>query len=138
MKIRPCNGIRGLSGLMLCLLCFSCGEDSPTAVSNRPSDSAGKPATGDPAVTATDPTSAAQGVTLDVRVLGSNFDRGSRADLALNCEVDCTLSDKVKTNSTSYVSSAELVANITIATDATVDLYDVLVTTSRGKRGIGI
>jgi hypothetical protein len=116
-----------------------CGEDQPVGLANRTLDPAGKPAPiGDPGVSATDPAEAPQDTTLDVRVLGSNFDRGSRADLALNCEVECVLSEKIKTNSTRYVSSTELVANITIAVDATVDRYDVLVTTSRGKRGIGI
>jgi hypothetical protein len=48
------------------------------------------------------------------------------------------LSEKIQTNSTRFVNSSELVASITIAADATIELYDVLVTTSKGKRGIGI
>ncbi len=118
---------------------LGCGEDAPLGPAGRSLGLAGKPGpTGDPTVSTTDPTEAPQDTTLDVRVIGSNFDRGSRADLALDCEVECVLSEKVKTNSTRYVSSGELVANITIAADASVDLYDVRVTTSGGKRGIGI
>lgn len=120
------------------MVVLSCGEDAPTAIDDRALDTAGKPAVGDPTVVGTDPMEAPQDTTLDVRVLGTNFDRGSRADLALNCEIECFLSEKVKTNTTRYVSSGELVANITIAADAVVELYDVLITTSKGKRGIGI
>jgi probable HAF family extracellular repeat protein len=45
---------------------------------------------------------------------------------------------KVKTNATRYVSSKELVATITIASDASLDQYDVMALTSSGKKGIGI
>ncbi len=53
-------------------------------------------------------------------------------------ELDGVVSPKVKTNSTRFVNKTTLVASITIAADAAPDLYDVAVTTSRGKRGIGI
>jgi alpha-tubulin suppressor-like RCC1 family protein len=43
----------------------------------------------------------------------------------------------VATNSTRFVSSGELVANITIAVSASVGFYDIVVTTSKGKKGIG-
>lgn len=88
---------------------------------------------GDPIVNSADPASATQDTTLDVKVLGSGFDRGSRADWA----VDGAISPKVRTNSTRYVNSSQLVANITISADAPVTSYDVVVTTSRGKKGIG-
>jgi TolB protein len=88
---------------------------------------------GDVAVNATDPNEAPQDTTLDVRVLGSGFDRGSVAEWA----IDGAPSGKVVVNATRYVSSKELVANVTIALDADTVLYDVMVTTSRGKKGIG-
>jgi hypothetical protein len=88
---------------------------------------------GDPTVTGTNPTDAPQDTTLNIRVLGSNFDRNSRADLALGGVVG----PKVHTNSTAYVSSTELIANVTIAVDADTGVYDVIVTTSTGKKGIG-
>jgi probable HAF family extracellular repeat protein len=66
-------------------------------------------------------------------VYGSGFDAGSKAQWALKG----VPSPKVTTNSTRFVSSRELVANITIAADADPALYDVIVTTASGKPGIG-
>jgi probable extracellular repeat, HAF family len=86
-----------------------------------------------PAVTSTAPSEAKQGMTLDVQVNGSGFDKGSRVDFLLSGQT--TL--KVHTNSVKYVSAKQLVANITIAADALTDLYDVAVTTSTGRKGIG-
>ena len=85
------------------------------------------------AVKSTKPDTATVDSTLDVHVFGSGFDVGSRADWALQGVV----SPKVATNSTRFVSSTELVANISIARDATLASYDVMVTTSSGKGGIG-
>lgn len=87
----------------------------------------------DPTVTATDPDTARLDTTLNVRVLGSGFDVGSRAQWAFNG----VTSEKIVTNSTRFVSSRELVANITIARDANLGKHDVIVTTSLGKGGIG-
>ena len=86
-----------------------------------------------PTVTSVDPTEAQQGTTLDVRVLGSNYDQGSTVDFARAGVVDA----KVHINSTSFVSTTELVANVSIAPDATPVSYDVVVTRSNGKKGIG-
>lgn len=85
------------------------------------------------AVKSTKPDTGTVDSTLDVHVFGSGFDAGSRADWALHGVV----SAKVATNSTRFVSSTELVANISIARDATLANYDVIVTTSSGKGGIG-
>lgn len=115
------------------ILLVSCGEELPTAAGGRPLGVAGKPA-GDPIVNSTDPPEAPRGTTLDVRVLGSGFDNGSVVDL----ELDGQPSEKIHTNATRYVSSRELVANLTIDPDAPVERYDVAVTTTKGKRGIGI
>jgi len=87
----------------------------------------------DPTVTATDPDTAVQDTTLDVTVIGTGFDNGSVADWLLDGVAD----PRVRTNSTRYVSSRSLVANITIAIDAVPAAYDVRVTTSTGKKGIG-
>ena len=73
-------------------------------------------------VDATDPSSAEQETTLDVRVLGSGFDDGSTATWLLAGDPK---PNQVKTNSTRFLSSTELEANITIALDATVALWDV-------------
>lgn len=86
-----------------------------------------------PRVNSTDPPSAPLDITLDVRVLGSGFDDGSGVTLTINGNSQ----PKVRTNSTTFVSESELVANVTIDADAIVDLYDVEVLTFRGKRGVG-
>lgn len=84
-------------------------------------------------VTATEPDTATQDTTLDVVVKGSGFDRGSSAQWAIGG----VPSTKIRTNSTRFVTSKQLVANITIALDAEAVTYDVLVTTAGGKKGIG-
>ena len=84
-------------------------------------------------VTATEPDSATQDTTLDVVVTGSNFEPGSAAQWAISG----VAASRVHTNSTRFVSSKRLIANITIAADADPVLYDVLVTTPGGKKGIG-
>lgn len=87
----------------------------------------------DVSVTSANPNTAPQDTTIDVHVLGSGFDRGSNAQWTQSG----VNSPAVATNSTRYVSSGELVANITIAVSATVGSYDIVVTTSKGKKGIG-
>ena len=86
-----------------------------------------------PTVTSVDPPEAPQSTTLDVRVLGSNYDQGSRVDFARAGVID----PKLHVNSTSYLSATELVANVSIAVDAAPVSYDVVVSSSRGKKGIG-
>jgi uncharacterized membrane protein len=114
------------------ILLAACAGENPASPVDP--DLAKGGATGTPSVASTDPPAASRDTTLDVRVLGSGFDDGSRAEFALNGLVDPA---KIQTNTTRFVSTGELVANITIAKDATVDLYDVIVTTRGGKKGIG-
>lgn len=118
---------RGL--LALLVACGPTGGENPGITA-----AAGPAAAGDPTVESVSPASAPQDTTLDIRVLGTNYDRGSVAELVL----DGIPTDKVVTNSTRYRNSTELIANVTIAPDALVAAYDMLVTTSRGKKGIGI
>jgi probable HAF family extracellular repeat protein len=121
--------------LMLGLLAFSaCSENAPTSAPLAPGQVlAARGGGSGPTVKSTSPDTATVDSTLDVHVFGSGFDVGTRAQWALNGAP----SAKVMTNSTQFVSSTELVANITIAKDATVSSYDVMVTTSSGKGGIG-
>jgi probable HAF family extracellular repeat protein len=93
--------------------------------------------TAGPLVTATQPNAAPRATTLDVRVIGSGYDAGSRAVWALNRDTLFTTT-RIRTNSTTFVSSTELVANITIEADAAIDLHDVVVITAGGKKGIGL
>jgi probable HAF family extracellular repeat protein len=116
---------------------LACRADRPVAPSvGDPSFAKGGP-TANPTVTSTTPSSAKRDTTLNVTVTGSGFDQGSRAVWALSGDTTFAKT-KVKTNSTSYVSARQLVASITIAADAPVDLYDVVVVTQSGRKGIGI
>jgi len=108
----------------------ACQDTAPTEAPNAPRFSS---ASGSVTVTSTAPDSASQDTTLNVHVFGSGFDRGSNAQWAQSGVV----SPNVTTNSTQFVSSQELVANITIAITASTGFYDVLVTTSKGQKGIG-
>jgi hypothetical protein len=108
----------------------SCGED-PTSVPAGHPEAAKGPA--GVTVTSATPDIGIQGTTLDVVVSGSGFDRGSRVDFARDGVVD----PKLHINSTTYRTTGELVANVTIAADAVAARYDVAVTTATGKKGIG-
>jgi probable HAF family extracellular repeat protein len=91
----------------------------------------------DPTVTSTDPDTGFRNTTIDVRVFGSGFDQGSKAVWALDGDT-AFAKTHIKTNTTSFVSSKELRANITIDSDAPFDSFDVIVLTTNGKKGIGI
>jgi len=116
---------------------LACRGDRPVAPSvGEPSFGKGGP-TANPTVTSTTPAGAKRDTTLSVTIAGSGFDQGSRATWALNGDTTFATT-KVKTNSTTYVSPKQLVASITIAAEATVDVYDVVVVTQSGRKGIGI
>jgi probable HAF family extracellular repeat protein len=100
---------------------------------NDPMDLARKP-TGGPSVSSVDPDSSQPGVTLDITVNGSGFDQGSTVRL----ERGGAPASGVTTNATTYVTSRKLIANITIAAAADTGKYDVAVTTSGGRKGVGI
>jgi hypothetical protein len=118
------------------LALWGCSDDPATSPTVTVV-SAARAAAGDPTVKSTVPDSAPPNVTLDVRVLGSGYDAGSRATWALKGDT-AFATTKIRTNSTRYVSSRELVANITIAADARQELYDVMVMVGGGKNGVGI
>lgn len=84
-------------------------------------------------VSSTSPSESVRDTTIDVRISGSGFEEGSRAQWLLSGAPD----PRVATNSTRFVSSTSLVANITISKDAVASLYDVSVITASGKTGIG-
>ena len=88
---------------------------------------------GGPKVDAADPPSAPQDITLDVRVIGSGFDNGSVVKFLQGGQS----TPKIVTNSSTFIDKNNIIANITIAVDAEVTLYDIEVTSSRGKKGIG-
>jgi hypothetical protein len=94
---------------------------------------AGKSATS-LAITSVTPPFGDQGTTIDVHVFGSGFTAGAEATWLLHGAADPA---HVHTNRTTVVSSTELVANITIAGDATLDFWDVQVALAGGKNGVG-
>lgn len=116
---------------VLAAACVSPTEDAPPVPSQV---RAGTTATGDVVVDRVDPASTLQDTTLDVRVLGGGFDKGSTVEFA----IDEVVTQKVRVNRVRFKNSSELVANITVVVDAPAEKYDVLVTTSKGKKGIGI
>jgi probable HAF family extracellular repeat protein len=116
---------------------WACEPDAPTTAPRIDRIDAARVAASGPTVKTTDPDTGFRNTTLDVRILGSGFDNGSRVVWALNGDTTYATT-RVKTNSTRYVKSGEVVANITIASDATLDLYDVVVVTLAGRKGIGI
>ena len=126
------RGWQGRLTLVVLGALAACAE--PTSVEREVSPSFARgTTTRAPSVTSTSPSSAQRGTTLDVRVLGSGFDASSKAQWA----IDGVPVENVVVNSTRYVSSGEVVANVTIASDADLTLYDVIVSAVGGKPGIG-
>jgi probable HAF family extracellular repeat protein len=121
----------GAALIALAAMTVSCRDgDDLTA----PPPQAAPAAVGDPTVTSVVPDSAARGATLDVSVRGSGFDPGS----AVTLEREGAPTAGIITNSTTFVTPRRLIANISIAADAEVGAYDVAVTTSGGRKGVGI
>lgn len=120
-------------GAVLFVACTADPVTPPLAPDQLPA--LGKTAATGLTVSSTLPKSGDKGQTLDVHVYGSGFAAGATATWALHGVADPS---KVKTNSTTVVSSTELIANITIAPDATIDYWDVQVTAAFCcKTGIG-
>jgi probable HAF family extracellular repeat protein len=115
------------------LAVFACMDGIPPSAPLSTHNASAARSTSGPTVKSTSPDTATVDSTLSVHVFGSGFDAGSRAQWALQG----VPSSKIVTNSTQFVSSTELIANISIAPDATLASYDVMVTTSSGKGGIG-
>jgi hypothetical protein len=120
----------------IALLLSACAPD-PAAPANddAPSISAAKASpTSDMSVTGATPDSATQDTTLDVIINGSGFVSGTAANWSLAGVQDPA---QVRTNSTRYVNSRQLVANITISSSAAVAKWDIVVTAAGKKGGIG-
>lgn len=126
----PAAGLRAVT--LLAALGLGCGDPRPTEPDAVPAF-AKSGGTG-PTVTATSPSFGDQGtVNLDVQVIGSGFDQGSQAAW----DSGGAPYPRITVNSTKFVSSTQLTANITIAANAAVQYYDVAVTTSAGRKGVG-
>ncbi len=86
-------------------------------------------------VTAADPTSTVQGtINLNVKVTGKGFKNGAKAKWFVTGTTD---PGGVTVNSTSFVNSGELVANITVADTASIANFDIQVLNSDGRGGKG-
>ena len=109
-----------------------CSVDAPTSSRVPARPSLGKAPAG-PTVTSTSPSYAHRGDTqLSVHVFGSGFAAGAKAQWSLGGDTT-----SVTTNSTTLVSSTELVAVIAVSGTAPLALYDVSVTNRDGKKGVG-
>jgi hypothetical protein len=85
-------------------------------------------------VTSADPASAPQGtVNLNVTIRGSGFKKGAQANFFITRTED---PGGISVNQTTFVNSAELVANIDIADAAVISTFDIQVS-SNGRRGKG-
>jgi hypothetical protein len=87
-----------------------------------------------PTVASANPKFGDRGTTLDVHVIGSGFTSGAQATFLLHGAADPA---HVRTNSTTFVSSTEVVANITVASDADLAYWDVQIALAGGKNGVG-
>src|SRR6266576_537115 len=86
-------------------------------------------------VTAAVPSSAAQGtINLNVKVTGKGFKNGANAKWFVTGTTD---PGGVTVNSTTFVNSGELTANITVADTATIANFDIAVTNTDGRGGKG-
>lgn len=117
-------------------LAVDCAQESPAAprvLSVRASSPLAAKTVQGPVVSSASPSYGDQGTTIDVQVVGTGFTSGATATWLLNGVVD----DHVHTNSTKFVSSTQLTANITIASDASLAFWDVQVGLVGGKNGVG-
>lgn len=127
---------RRLKLALALLLCISACSREPSSPADAGLDIslAKGTTTSDMSVSSATPDSATQDTTLDVVINGSGFVAGTVATWALAGVQDPA---QVRTNSTRYVSSRQLVANITISASATAAKWDIAVTASGKKGGIG-
>jgi hypothetical protein len=125
----------GAARVLALLVLSGCAAETPTAPPlPEPNFAQGG---GGPTVRSADPDTGLRNTTIDVRVIGSGFDNGSKATWAIAGDT-AFATTRITTNSTHFVKAGELVANITISGDAPLAAYDIIVVTALGKKGIGI
>jgi hypothetical protein len=124
-----------VSGALLAVAAWACSAPSlDTPAATPPTEPLfGRAATAGPTVSSTQPSYAYRGTTVDVHVIGRGFVAGAQATWLLHGVAN---SAKVRTNSTTYVSSTDVVANITVSSDADLALWDVQIAAG-GKNGVG-
>ena len=139
MTLPAFNSIRTLRLIVVALAAptlLDCAVDSPSAPhvsAVRAASSSTAKAPAGPTVSSANPPYGDQGTTIDVQILGSGFTSGAAVGWLLHGVTD----NHVHTNSAKFVSSGEIDANVTIASDATLSLWDVEVALIGGKNGVG-
>src|SRR5262249_11903387 len=128
-RLSPPTRLRLATPVLVALSILSCTADQidvPRSIASGDARAAKPGGSGGIGVTVTSasPAFGDQGTTVNVHVYGSGFSSGAQATWLLHGNADAA---HVKTNSTTFVSSTELVANITIASDAQLDFWDVQV-----------
>jgi len=127
--------IRRTTWAVLLLYAAACGRETtspPPSVQVGSAIAVSAKAPAGPAVSSANPSFGDLGTTIDVQVLGSGFGADAQATWLLHGVAN----GHVHTNSTTFVSSTEVVANITIDNTAPLDLWDVQISTG-GKNGVG-
>ena len=125
---------RFASGALLAVVGWACSAPSLDAPAVAPTEPLlGKAAAPGITVSSTLPSYAERGTTVDIHVIGKGFVAGAKATWLLHGVASPA---KVRTNSTTYVSSTDVVANITVSNDADLALWDVQISAG-GKNGIG-
>src|SRR2546427_8042592 len=93
------------------------------------------PASAQIQVDSANPTAAPQGtINLDVTISGNGFKKGAKAQWFVT---GTTNPGGVTVNSTTFNGSSSMTANITIASNATLSGFDVVVTNTDGRTGKG-
>jgi hypothetical protein len=86
-------------------------------------------------INSTNPAAAPQGTTnLNVTISGSGFKKGAKAQWFVTGTLN---PGGVTVNSTTFNGSGTLTANITVASDATISGFDIVVTNTDGRTGKG-
>ena len=133
--IRRVSGSRSRTLIAIAIVAAACSNElsSPSTADVDPRWAKAAGGTSPVKVASAAPDSGLQNTTIDVVVNGSGFEAGMIATWKLAGVADPL---QVRTNSTQYVSSRKLVANITISAEASAADWDIEVM-GKGKGGIG-
>jgi len=110
----------------------ACSDDAGSRIAAPLGPELAKAGATGPSVKSTSPSYAHRDTTLDVHVLGTGFSAGAAASWSLGGDTT-----RVHVNRTTYVSSGELIANVTVPAGAPLAIYDVSVMLTSGKKGVG-
>jgi len=142
MRIRIPGSVLVALATSVSLGAVACSPDLPTRpdddlVAARPSGGGGGggKTTTELKVSSLDPDTVPADTALVIRVLGSGFTAGSQVSWQL---AGSPTTKVTTTGPVTWVSASELLAPVTVAADAPLTSYDVVVTAAGGKKGIGV